>query len=178
MSRQQTIAILQHEKNEDAGFIYNWLEERNIRFQVWEVWSLQSLPSVELFSGVIVLGGESDVKDLQRLPWMQREIRWLTEAIKGEIPLLGICLGAQMLAHILGAKIRKLAKVEKGIYQLSIDPSSSFKPSNNVISVDVFQAHNYCFDIPEGATNIASSEICEHQLFYHEQKKSWAYNVI
>lgn len=171
MRKKQTIAILQHEMNEDAGFILNWLEERCFCFEIFEIWDSQKLPSSELFTGIITLGGESNIKDLERLLWMQREVSWLTDAIKNGIPILGVCLGAQILAHILGAEVRRLSKAEKGVHQLVIDLSSTFKSLNGVTNIDVLQAHGYRFDIPAGAKNIASSKLCEHQIFYHKQKK-------
>ena len=90
------IAVIQHQVNEDEGFIYEWSQLHDLELVKWHVNKQVSFTPASNFSGVIVLGGEANVKDVEKLIWMKREISWIQSAIELSIPCFGICLGAQL----------------------------------------------------------------------------------
>ena len=186
------IAILQHQSNEDEGFIREWIEQNDLTAETWRLWEYcehegldkqqrlensechTRLGSPDKYSAVIVLGGEANVRDTKQLNWMQQEISWLRSAVACSTPIVGICLGAQLMAHILGAEVVKLDVAEKGVFSLELNqqfdsflnqPSNEFKRSLNVI-----QAHSYRFDVPNDCILLASTQVCKQQMFYSQQQ--------
>ncbi|WP_445360016.1 type 1 glutamine amidotransferase [Microbulbifer sp. EKSA005] len=111
------------------------------------------------FSGVIILGGMMNVCERERLPWLANEIAWVKNCIELPIPILGICLGAQILAYALEAEVRQLPQEEMGWLPIRSTTALNFNLES------VFQAHSYFFEIPEGASCLAESDLCPHQAF-------------
>jgi GMP synthase (glutamine-hydrolysing) len=100
------------------------------------------------------------------------EMRLIEEALKKEIPVLGICLGAQLLAHVLGSEVRKNPEKEIGWYDLDLTDSglkdplfTHFKPTEKV-----FQLHGDTFDIPKSTLHLATSATCPSQAFKYGEK--------
>ncbi len=115
-------------------------------------------------AGTVVYGGMFNVPDTPRLPFMQDEMRWLRACIDAGLPTLGICQGAQMIAHVLGAYAgppeHELS--EKGYYE--VRPTAEgrdFLPE----PMRMTQAHWHTFDIPEGAVRLAGSDAFPNQAF-------------
>lgn len=158
------IAIIQHQLDEDEGYIREWSQQRGIELSRWLVSSESSFKSALDFDGIIILGGSANVEDVTSLPWMQREISWLEQAIKNSIPCFGICLGAQLLASILKAKVVPLEHPERGIEKLYLNREGVFS-NYEIEQLSVLQAHSFRFDIPESAKNYATSNKCNQQLF-------------
>jgi len=166
----KTFAIIQHQANEDEGFIREWLASHNLSVRRWRVWHEPTFMSPAQLSAIIILGGEANVKDREQLDWMQREYAWLQSAIQHKVPCFGICLGAQILASILGASVRRLETPEKGVFPLKLHRSAWLKDFP-LESLMVNQAHAFRFDIPEHGKNLASSHLCEEQLFVDNSER-------
>ncbi|QFT55661.1 type 1 glutamine amidotransferase [Microbulbifer sp. THAF38] len=156
---QHPILIIQHEDNEGPGYIADWVSQHQIPTTI--INPQKSVLPENGFSGVILLGGMMNVKDHKLLPWLADEIQWVKSAIQQQIPFLGICLGAQILAHALGAGVKPMKQEEIGWH--SIDWIAE-KPS---AIEKVFQAHSYYFEIPKGAKRLASSKLCPNQAFLY-----------
>lgn len=129
-------------------------------------------PSMQKYNGLIILGGHMGVYEADKYRHIKVEMQLIEEALKKEIPILGICLGAQLLAHVLGSPVRESKEKEIGWCDLDmtkeglIDPLfSHFKPKEKI-----FQLHGDTFDIPISATQLASSNICEGQAFKYGDK--------
>lgn len=158
------IAIIQHQLDEDEGYVKEWSQQREIELARWLVASESTFNPAIDFDGVIILGGSANVEDVASLPWMQREISWLEQAIKKSIPCFGICLGAQLLASILKAQVVPLEQPERGIEKLYLNREGIFA-NYETEQLSVLQAHSFRFDIPNSAINYASSSKCNQQLF-------------
>ncbi len=114
---------------------------------------------------IIELGGTANVGEAEHRVWMARETAYIEQAISHNKPVFAICLGAQMLADIYGARIYSLATPEKGICQINIDyPEGIFKPIHQ-INGRVFQSHAYGFDLPLSARRLAHSPHVPCQAF-------------
>jgi len=130
------------------------------------------LPATEEFDWLFILGGPMNVYEESRYPWLAREKRFIGEALREGKVLIGICLGAQLLACVLGAKVTRNPCVEIGWYpvqkvsQASQSSLSGFLPD----SFPAFHWHGDTFEIPRGAVHLARSEACENQAFAFDER--------
>jgi GMP synthase (glutamine-hydrolysing) len=101
------------------------------------------------------------------LPWLRQEERFLTAAISSGVPVLGICLGAQLLAKCLGARVYPMRHKEIGWYPVNFTEAGLGDPLFEGLDADetVFQWHGDTFDLPAGAVHLAASELCANQAF-------------
>jgi GMP synthase (glutamine-hydrolysing) len=125
----------------------------------------QPLPDHDRVVGAVVMGGPMNVDELDRHPGLATEREWLAEALRRGLPLLGICLGAQLLARALGVEVRPGEGVELGFAPVEIlDPNDpllgTLAPSTTVL-----HWHGDVFDLPAGAQHLARSERTEVQAF-------------
>lgn len=125
------------------------------------------LPGHAEVSGALVMGGPMNVDDVERYPDLAAEREWLAEAAQRQVPVLGICLGAQLLARALGAEVRAGEGVEIGFAPVEIRA-----PADPIIGAlasptTVLHWHGDVFDLPDGAVPLASSERTALQAFRH-----------
>jgi GMP synthase (glutamine-hydrolysing) len=124
-----------------------------------------SLPDHADVSGALVMGGPMNVDEVERYPGLATEREWLVEAVRREMPILGICLGAQVLARALGAEVRAGDGPEIGF-----GPVEIHEPSDPIVGAlapetTVLHWHGDVFDLPDGAVSLASSGQAKHQAF-------------
>ena len=124
-------------------------------------------PDISRYSGLIVLGGPMNCDQADRYPHLSTEIGVIREAIEDGKPVLGICLGAQLIARALGARVRKNPVKEIGWYELNPTAEGAGDPlcSRFGESQQIFQWHGDTFDIPHGAAHLATSPDCPNQAF-------------
>ena len=129
-------------------------------------------PDVSRYDALIVLGGPQMPDQGHYFPHLNVEMRCIEEALKRDMPVLGICLGAQLLAYTLGGGVKPLPGWEIGWYGLEPTSSAAADPvfAGLVQPQPVFQWHGYTFDIPAGAVHLARSETCENQAFRFGEK--------
>jgi GMP synthase (glutamine-hydrolysing) len=126
-------------------------------------------PDVDRYDGLVVLGGPMGVDDVARHPHLAIEIAAIERAIADRKPVLGICLGAQLAAAALGAKVRRNARREIGWYEVRPTEQARHDPLFAPVCdpETLFQWHADTFDIPDGAVHLASSAACDAQAFRH-----------
>jgi GMP synthase (glutamine-hydrolysing) len=124
-------------------------------------------PEVSRYNGLVVLGGPMNVDQAAQYPHLTTEIACIREALERGIPVLGICLGAQLLAAALGATVKPNHVREIGWYRLHPTAAAGGDPLCRHLdgSQHVFQWHAYTFDLPAGAVHLASTPTCPHQAF-------------
>ena len=129
----------------------------------------EAIPNIDRYQALIVLGGPMMPDQTERYPHLTTEIRCIEKALKQDMPVLGICLGAQLLAHTLGAPLRPAPAWEIGWYDLHPTPEAAADPvlCGLTHALPVFQWHGYTFDLPEGATQLARSDLCDNQAFHY-----------
>ena len=128
----------------------------------------QSLPSIHDIDALVVMGGPMGVGDDDEYPWLTLEKEFIESVIKREIPVLGVCLGAQLIANVLGAKVSKNANEEIGWFPVARTKGLIDERVENLpISFDALHWHGDTFDIPEGASNFMTSEACTNQGFVY-----------
>jgi GMP synthase (glutamine-hydrolysing) len=117
-------------------------------------------------TGLIVLGGAMNVDETDRYSFLARDVQWIEEALSRKLPVLGICLGAQLLAKTLGAKVYPAARKEIGWYPVELVAAAAQDPLFAQRGMrTIFQWHGDTFDLPAGAIHLARSPVCENQAF-------------
>ena len=123
----------------------------------------QSLPAHDEVAGAVVMGRPMNVDEVERFPALLTEREWLSEAVAREMPMLGICLGAQLLARALGAEVRP-GEREVGFAPVEVADAAALL-GGLAPCTDVLHWHGDCFDLPDGAEQLASSERTACQAF-------------
>jgi GMP synthase (glutamine-hydrolysing) len=125
----------------------------------------QVLPAHEEVAGAVVMGGPMGAQEVERFPALVTEREWLAEAARRGMPVLGICLGAQLLARALGAEVRPGEGPEIGFAPVEVSDPDDPVLGGLAPSTEVLHWHGDFFDLPDGAQLLASSERTEHQAF-------------
>ena len=162
------VLVFQHVAVEPLGTLDALIRARGhrIRFHNFERYP-DAQPDVDHYRGLIVLGGPMNVEDQHRRPHLTTELRAIERALEQGKPVLGICLGAQLLAHVLGAPVRRHAHAEIGWYDLGLSADGRRDTVLGAAGerLPVFQWHSYSYELPHGATHLARTETCEQQAF-------------
>jgi len=125
----------------------------------------QPLPAPEEVAGAVVMGGPMNVDEVGRFPALAAERAWLAEAVARELPVLGICLGAQLLARALGAAVGPGEGPEIGFAPVEVGDPDDPVLGGLAPSTEVLHWHGDVFELPDGARPLASSARTEHQAF-------------
>ena len=160
--------VLQHHPAENLGAIAEALESAALAWQYVRVFDGHPVPKdMKGAGGLIVMGGPEAVYQLDRYPYLRDEIALIENALKAGRPVLGVCLGSQLLAAALGATVRRAAHKEIGWYPVRLRPEA--KDDRLLCGApEEFVAchwHSDIFDLPAGAVALASSELTEMQAF-------------
>jgi GMP synthase-like glutamine amidotransferase len=165
--RSLRIHYLQHVPFEGPGSIESWALVRGHRLTSTRLYAGQRLPAVEELDWLFILGGPMNVYEENRYPWLAREKRFICEALHGGKVVIGICLGAQLLACVLGAKVTRNPCVEIGWHPVekAAQASQSNLPGFLPDQFPAFHWHGDTFEVPRGAVHLARSQACENQAF-------------
>ena len=162
-----SVLIIKHIDIEGPGFIQDCLKREQIPFLILNLSIGLSLPRLDPFTHIIILGGPMNVYEEDRYPFLKDEDLFIKEAMQRGKSILGICLGAQLIAKALGAKVFKAPVKEIGWYDVSLTETGSQDPlfSNLPKTFSVFQWHGDTFEIPKAGKLIATSSSIPHQAF-------------
>ncbi|PWD98145.1 type 1 glutamine amidotransferase [Marinilabilia rubra] len=156
---------------EDPGYIKDWIDKKGHSLSYTRFYKDFELPSIYDYDCLVIMGGPMGVSDEDKYPWLADEKKAIKEAIENNKKVLGICLGSQLIASVLGARVYKNPETEIGWFDVSLteeghkeDLLDSF-PS----TFKVFQWHGDTFELPEGARHLASSEVCKNQAFIYKE---------
>jgi GMP synthase-like glutamine amidotransferase len=155
----------QHVPFEGLGSIEPWLVENGYKLTHTRFFESMDLPNHKMIDLLVVMGGPMSVNDEDKFPWLVAEKHFVREAIEFGIPVLGICLGAQIIANAMGAKVFRNPLKEIGWFPIHTVSSNSHSAFIFPESETVFHWHGETFDLPPGAIQIAMSEGCENQAF-------------
>ena len=161
------VLIIKHVEIEGPGLIEYCLDQKRISYQVLCLDSGIQIPKPDDFTHIIILGGPMNVYEEDQYPFLKQEDLFIKEAIQRGKSLLGICLGAQLIAKALGAKVFKAPVKEIGWYDVSLTRIGSIDPffSHLPRIFPVFQWHGDTFAIPHNAILVATSPLVPHQAF-------------
>jgi GMP synthase (glutamine-hydrolysing) len=162
------ILVFQHVAHELLGTLNPLLKDSGFRIRYVNFdRDPAARPSLDGYFGLVVLGGPMNVNEVDLYPFLAVEVELVAEALQRGMPVLGICLGAQILARALGADVRPHHSKEIGWYQINPTAAGADDPVFAGMSdtEHIFQWHGDTFDIPSGAVHLASSPDCENQAF-------------
>lgn len=166
------VHYLQHVPFEDLASIQPWLSAQGHSISATRLFAGEIPPGAQTFDWLIVMGGPMGVHDEAEHPWLVGEKRCIEDALAANKALLGICLGAQLIAQVLGAKVDKNPQPEIGWFDVEriVDGRQTAFAQSLPKRFSAFHWHGDCFDIPHGAAQLARSEACAQQAFAYGDK--------
>ena len=158
------VHVLQHVPFEGIGSMERWLAKRDASVGYTRFYESAELPDPSRCDLVIAMGGPISVNDESEHPWLVQEKEFIRQVIRLGLPVIGICLGAQLIASALGAKVYSGRHTEIGWFPLeaAVTGEDVFRLPPGV---PVFHWHGEAFDLPSGAVHLAKSDACENQAF-------------
>ena len=165
------IHFFQHVPFEGLGVMEVWFNERRATISSTQLFQNPVLPDPNDFDVLIVMGGPMGANDDQRYPWLKTEKQCIEKAMALKKKVLGICLGAQLIADVLGAKVYQHREKEIGWFPISkVYSGKSHKLIESFPEkVYAFHWHGDTFDLPQGAMHLFKSEGCENQAFLWQE---------
>jgi len=161
-----TALLLRHLSFEHVGVWQRSLERRGFTLTYCDA-PREDLAAVDVETPdlVIALGGPVGVHDAERYPFLAGELDMVKRRLATGRPLLGICLGAQQIAHALGAQVEKLPGPEIGFAPMRLTPAGERSPLRHLGDWPVLHWHGDGFALPDGAEGLAATDGCPHQAF-------------
>jgi GMP synthase (glutamine-hydrolysing) len=157
----------QHNHFEDLGYIGDWAQSNNFTTSVTRFDLNPELPSLQDFDWLVIMGGAMGVYDTDQYLWIQEEIEFIKDVIQSGKIVIGICLGSQMIASALGARVYKNSEPEMGFWPLTFSPEAQLDTVFNHFSAElnVMHFHFDTFDLPVGAVSMANTAVTPVQAF-------------
>jgi GMP synthase (glutamine-hydrolysing) len=165
------VLVLQHIACEPPGIFEDVLHERGVQLTRVELDEGDPLPDWREFDAIVAMGGPMSVNDHATLPWLIDEKRAIGEAVRAGKPFWGVCLGVQLLAASLGARVYQGPKPEVGLLPVELTDEGRVDPvfAGLESGLATLQWHGDTFDLPEGAVRLASSPLYANQAFRFER---------
>jgi GMP synthase-like glutamine amidotransferase len=155
----------QHVPFEGLGSIEPWLKAAEFEISSTRFYQPWGFPHLDEIDFLIVLGGPMSVNDEEEYPWLPQEKQYIRDVISSGKPVLGICLGAQLIANTLDAAVHRNEAKEIGWFPIDWTGEITASISELPPSMNAFHWHGETFDIPKGAIRIAQSKGCKNQGF-------------
>ena len=174
------VLLIQNDAKEGAGQLHGLLQARGyeqVMVLGWEVDYAALQP--EKFAGLVVLGGAQGVYETEDYPYLADEIRQIQDFVSAEVPVLGLCLGAQLLATALGGEVLQNESKELGWHDITLSDDAASDPlmAMHPAVAKAFHFHGDFFSLPPGCTSLASSAMTRCQLFQYNNAYGFQYHV-
>ncbi|OHE35188.1 MAG: hypothetical protein A3J94_08160 [Syntrophus sp. RIFOXYC2_FULL_54_9] len=163
--------IVKNVSGEGPGTIEDHLCKERIPYSVIDLSIGDSAPQIDTFTHLVIMGGPMAVYEMHAFPYLVSEAELIHAAINANKHILGVCLGAQMLAHVLGARVYPGSLKEIGWYEVQLTSEGMHDPRISPLALpdrnvaQVFQWHGDTFDLPEGSVRLSSSDLYANQAF-------------
>lgn len=157
--------FFQHVSYEGIGNIDPWLRSHEYEISSTHFYKITQLPDYKKVDFLIVMGGPMSVNDEAKFPWLAGEKRFIRNCIEAGKPVLGICLGSQLIANAMGARVYRNKEKEIGWFTVQGTEPPDAETFRFPSTFEVFHWHGDTFDLPPGAVRIARSEATENQSY-------------
>jgi len=166
------IHYLQHVAFEDPAFILTWARKNAHGLSRTLLYNNETLPKGDNFDLLVIMGGPMNIYEHEKFPWLAEEKHFIKRAVTDGKKVIGICLGAQLIADVLGAEVKKGPYKEIGWFpvELSKDAESVFALRYLPDTFSAFHWHGDVFDCPKDAVLLGSSKACTNQGFMYGKK--------
>jgi GMP synthase-like glutamine amidotransferase len=170
------VLIIRNIASEGPGTIEEHLRAEKLPYSIIDLKKGAAAPQVNTFTHLVIMGGPMAVYDMEQHPFLKTEALLIERAIKENKHVLGVCLGAQMVAHALGARVYAGGQKEIGWYEVALTDDGMRDPCVSQLAYDgrksavVFQWHGDTFDLPAGAVRLASSDLYPNQAFRYSDR--------
>ena len=164
------VLIFRFSSTEGPGYLETYLNERKIQWQLVQVDAGQSIPELSAdIAAIALMGGPMSVND--KLSWIEPLLNLLKQAVASDVPVIGHCLGGQLLAKSLGAEITDNACPEIGWGEVNVGPSTAAEEwFGGAQKFEVFHWHYQTFSIPATSASVMSSRFCHPQAFVFNER--------
>ena len=162
------VLVFQHVPFEILGTLDPLLRRRGYRVRYVNFGRKpHAKPEVDKYHGLIILGGPMNVDMTDRYPHLETEVQLIRRIMAQGVPVLGICLGAQLIAKSLGAVVRKNHEKEIGWYDITLTDEGKRDPVMQHLGETrkIFEWHGDTYELPDGAVHLATSASCPNQAF-------------
>ena len=157
------VLVIRHAETEGAGFFGAFLDERHIPWSMVCIDKGDTIPrDIAAYSGLVMMGGPMSVND--DLPWIADEVALIQQAMGKSLPVLGHCLGGQLISKALGATVKANPVKEIGWGDVRVSDEQALNLFGTA-SFESFHWHGETFDLPKGAQHLLSSEYCQNQAY-------------
>ncbi len=161
------IRVFQHVPFEGPANIARWAEGRGFPVAATRLYAGEELPPLDAFDCLVVMGGPMGVYDEAQYPWLAHEKRFLERALSAGKRVVGVCLGSQLLAEVLGGRVYRNAHREIGWHSVRRARDAERSAPGSILPAEflAFHWHGDAFDLPPGALHLLSSECTANQAF-------------
>jgi GMP synthase-like glutamine amidotransferase len=159
------VAIFRHTATEGPGYLATFLEERKIPWQLIRIDAGEAVPqSASAYSGLVFMGGPMSVND--DLPWIAKIETLIRDAVAKDVPLLGHCLGGQLISKALGTAVSRNPVKEIGWGRVKVSDNDIARSwFGGIQDFEAFHWHGESFSLPQGAAHLLSSAYCANQAY-------------
>ncbi|MBN2255616.1 MAG: type 1 glutamine amidotransferase [Deltaproteobacteria bacterium] len=174
------VLVFLHVEAEGPGTLGDFLDSFGIRVKKVRLYEGENLPSDGLkYDAIITMGGPMNVDEDDRYPFLKKEVAFLKKAVTANVPILGICLGAQLIARACRAGVTKMEQEEQGWKKVFLTDSgkrdSLFQRLPDYMTV--FQWHGDTFEIPHGGALLATARECANQAFRYRNAYGLQFHI-
>lgn len=166
------IQCFQHVHYEDLGCIANWIELNGHILNYTRFFENNNIPNIDDVDLLIIMGGPMSVNDEGKFTWLKTEKNAIKEAIVKNKIVIGICLGSQLVANVLGEEVYRNSEKEIGWHDINLIEQNESENiiNNNTKRLKVFHWHGETYKLPNNSMRLAYSECCENQAFLYNKK--------
>jgi len=161
-----SVLVLQHDLHDGPGYLGEALFRRGANLTIVRLDEGQTVPNISDYDVILIMGGTMNVYQEDRYPWLREETAAIRRAVEEDKGVLGVCLGGQLLAKAMDARVHVGVATEIGLIPISLTKAGNADPLfEGLPQIEAVEWHDDTFDIPQGAVALARSEGCANQAF-------------